>query len=318
MMFNRAIVRLGRLVNWGLVLIDRAPSDSGMVPEVVYVIGPPRSGSTLVMQTLTDAFDFGYISNGHCRWFGAPALAERWFRPLKNKQPSDYESQHGRTKQDSDPAECGAWWYRFFRRKPAYVTNHDVSERKMRAFRGSLARLQEAFGKPLIFKNLFASLRLEPMAHYVPEALYIVIERDWVDNAQSILKSRKDALGTYDRWWSVPPPNVDELEKLPPVQQVVGQIESIHRLIDEDIQRLGLEDRTFRVCYEEFCADVHGTLERFQAFLASHGVELERRCEVPTEFEVRRSVRIPQKMYDELVEEVACLQVSGRRQGESA
>jgi len=274
-------------------------------PEAIFVLGPPRCGSTLFIQTLTDAFDVGYLSNAHCRWFGAPVLLERLSRPLKDKQPSDYSSNHGRTKRDSDPAECGAWWYRFFRKRPAYVTNLDVSERKMRAFRSSLARLHEAFGKPLVFKNLYASLRLEPMAHYVPEALYIVIERDWVDNAQSILKGRQDALGTYDLWWSVPPPNVQALEKLTPVRQVVGQIESIHRLIDEDVERLGLEERVFRVRYEDFCGDVHGTLDRFQAFTTRHGIGLERRFEVPKRFSVSQSVKIPQPMYEEVQQEVA-------------
>ena len=187
----------------------------------------------------------------------------------------------------------------------------------MRAFHGSLARLQAAFGKPLVFKNLYVSLRLGPMARYVPEALYIVIERDWVDNAQSILKGRQDALGTYGAWWSVPPPNVQELEKLPLVQQVVGQIESVYRLIDQDIERLGLEDRVFRVRYEDFCADVHGTLARLQAFMARHGVELGRRFEVPERFEVSRSVKIPQPMYDEVVQEVVHRQSTQDQAGAS-
>ncbi|WP_163575251.1 sulfotransferase [Halomonas faecis] len=267
---------------------------------MVFIIGPPRSGSTLLMQTLTDAYDVGYLTNRHCRWFGAPALAERLYNPLGDKSPSDFQSNYGRTKKPSDPAECGAWWYRFFRRQPAYVTRGEVSERKMRAFSRSIASLQNTSGKPLIFKNLYASLRLDPMSVYLPEALYIVIERDLKDNAESILKGRKDALGSYQHWWSVPPPNVGALDELSPVQQAVGQIESIHELIDRDIERLGLEDRVFRVSYEDFCEDVHGTLYRFQDFMARHGIELERRFEVPYRFEIEHSQKIPQDMYEEL------------------
>jgi hypothetical protein len=99
------------------------------------------------------------------------------------------------------------------------------------------------------------------------------------------------------------------------VQQVVGQIEAIHRLIDKDINRLGLEDRIFRVRYEDFCGDVHGTLERFLTFMARHGVELERRFEVPERFKISRLIKIPQPMHEELVQEVKLRQSSHEEKG---
>lgn len=271
---------------------------------VVFLVGPPRSGSTLIMQVLCDAFKVGYISNQHCKWFGAPTAAERVFRPLAEKSPSDYASNHGRTTGQHAPSECGAWWYRFFQRDPAYVKLKDVSRRKMVAFRRSLEGLGKAVGRPLLFKNLYVGLRLEPISYYVPNALFVAIDRNWVDNGQSILRGRYDALGDYGQWWSVPPPDVDQLAKLKPVQQVVGQVQAIHTLINRDIERLGLEDRTFRVRYEEFCEDVHGTLAAFEAFMASHGVELERRFDVPTHFSINRYMKIPVPMYEELKAEV--------------
>nr|VFJ46300.1 MAG: Sulfotransferase family protein [Candidatus Kentron sp. FM]VFJ49550.1 MAG: Sulfotransferase family protein [Candidatus Kentron sp. FM]VFK07282.1 MAG: Sulfotransferase family protein [Candidatus Kentron sp. FM] len=280
---------------------------------VTFVIGPPRSGSTLAMQILTDAFPFGYLANRHCSWFGAPALAEYLFRPLDDRPRSDYLSRHGRANGEFAPSECGAWWYRFFRRKPAYVTLGDVTERKMKGFQRSTAALEAASGRPLIFKNLYAGLRLEPIAHYLPNALFVVMERDWLDNAQSILKGRHDALGNYGQWWSVPPPNVDDLSRLPPVRQVVGQIEAIHDLIDHDLERLGLEDRTFRIRYEDLCQDVHAMLERFRDFMANHGVPLDRRFDVPQRFEIDHSIKIPPEMYDELVAYLRALSMTEKR-----
>lgn len=280
-------------------MVAIAHEDSGSRAPV-FIIGPPRSGSTLLMQVLTDAFDVAYLTNSHCRWFGAPALAEVVLRPLKRKRPSDYRSQHGQTAHITAPAECGQWWYRFFRRAPAYVTGNDVSRRKMRAFQRSIIAMRKAVGRALIYKNLYASLRIEPIVQYVPNALFVVVERDWLGNAQSILKGRHDALGSYDKWWSVPPPNVDELSSLPPVEQVVGQIESIYELINRDVNHLGIESQVFRTQYEDFCRDVHGTLERFSNFMARHGVELKRRFEVPENFEVDHSVKIPKVMYEEL------------------
>ena len=269
--------------------------------QPLFIIGPPRSGSTLLMQVLTDAFNVGYLTNQHCQWFGAPAIADRVLSPLAAKQPSNYESRHGRTEQLSDPAECGTWWYRFFRREPPYVTQKDVNPRKMQAFRHSLQALEEATGRPLVFKNLYASLRIEPIALHVPNALFVIVERDLVDNAQSILKGRMDALGSYDPWWSVPPPNVAELESLRPVQQAVEQVRSVHSLITHDIERLGLKEQTFRINYEAFCQDVHGTLEDLKQFALKNNVTLLPRFEVPENFETRDDRKIPDAMYEELV-----------------
>lgn len=271
----------------------------------IFLIGPPRSGSTLAYQVFTDAFELGYLSNRHCTCYGWPALVEKIFCPSKRKQPSNYCSYYGQTASPLAPAECGQWWYRFFRRDPAYVTLADVDEKKMYAFQRSLFSLLAACGKSFIFKNLYACLRLEPIAEYVPRALFIVIERDWVDNAQSILNARKDASGSYDPWWSVPPPDVDKLSKLSPVEQVVGQIEAIHDLINKDVHRLGLESRTFRMKYDDFCNDVHGTLHRLEAFMAGHGIELQRRFVVPERFDVNRTIKIPLPMHKMLQEHVA-------------
>lgn len=281
----------------------------------VFIIGPPRCGSTLIMQTLVDAFDISYLSNAHCRWFGAPALFEKMWRPLASKKASDYTSVHGRTRADTDPAECGDWWYRFFPKQPAYVTKKDVNPRKMMAFRRSLAALAKSSGKPLVFKNLYASLRLEPIVAYVPRALFVLIERDLLDNAQSILRGRQDVYGSYEPWWSVPPPDVTYLSALPPVQQVVGQIESIHELINRDIERLGLAEKTFRTRYEDFCRDVNATLEQFNVFMASHGIDLQRRFEVPGSFTPDHSVKIPASMYKELKSKVEAKRALTAREG---
>ena len=267
----------------------------------IFVIGPPRSGSTLLMQVLTDAFNVGYLTNQHCQWFGAPAIADRILNPLAAKRPSNYKSRHGRTEQMSDPAECGAWWYRFFRREPAYVTKQDVNPRKMRAFRHSLQALEEAMERPLVFKNLYASLRIEPIVQHVPNALFVIVERDLVDNAQSILKGRMDALGSYEPWWSIPPPNAAELQSLKPVQQAAEQVRSVHSLITNDIERLELKGQTFRLNYETFCQDVHGTLKDLKQFALKNNVTLSPRFEVPAHFETRHDRKIPDAMYEELV-----------------
>jgi LPS sulfotransferase NodH len=269
----------------------------------IFFLGAPRSGSTLMMQVITDALDVGYISNRHCQWFGAPALAEWLFHPARLKPSSSYCSRYGVTNDPFEPAECGRWWYRFFRRNPPYVTLDEVEPKKMIAFRRSVAALTNVFDRPVIFKNLYASLRIQAIAHYLPESLFIVTHRNEVDNGHSLLEVRESVFNDYQRWWSMEPPGTEGLKQLPAHQQVIEQIRHIHATIDRDMATSGVAAlRRLDLHYEEFCAEPLRTLADVQAFLAGHGCNLEQRGQFPEPFTRREKIRIDKDLYDAMVE----------------
>ncbi len=286
-----------------------APSHKEQFPfSPIFIVGAPRSGSTLLFQVLTDALDFGYLSNAHCRFFGSPALAERLLRPLKNKKKSDYTSFHGQTKGWAAPSECGAWWYRFFRHDPAYVTLQDVDPKKMINFRRSLLALTKIAGKPVLFKNLYASLRMEAIGRYIPEALFIVIKRDVFFNAASILAGRKKTFGTYNKWWSVPPPNVDSLLNTNPAHQVVGQINSIYEEIERVVQGGYVDhERVLYIKYEDLCTNSYFVLAKIEQFVKENGIMLKRRFDIPGSFPVDRNVNL-----DEEIASLLCAELDSR------
>ena len=259
----------------------------------IFIIGAPRSGSTLLCQVLTDAFDVAYLCNYHCDFFGMPAVAERLKKPLKKRKKSDYSSKYGKVEGIASPAECGEWWYRFFPRDPAYVTLNTVNRKKMQYFRRSLLALTSSTSKPVLLKNLYASIRLGAISKIVPEALYIVITRNEFYNACSILEGRMQALGCYDTWWSVPPSDVKKLKKLPPEEQAVQQIRGIQRDINTAIQDGSIDKKNIlQIKYETFCTDVHGSMKNIESFFSNHNVQISRKFDVPTEFTIDTSTNI--------------------------
>ena len=269
----------------------------------IFVIGAPRSGSTLITQVITDAFDIGYLSNQHCKFFGSPVLADKLFHPLRAKTPSEYTSKYGNTKKLYAPAECGEFWYRFFRRVPAYVTTADVRDNEMNCFRKTVSALMKTQNKPILFKNLFATLRIRPINKYIPEALFIIIKRDEVDNGHSILRARMKVHGDYSVWWSVPPPNIKVLQNLPPEQQVIEQIRQLNALIERDIEEGKMDaGRFLTVNYEAFCGDVHSQLERIDEFFQIHGMKIKRLFNVPTTFTKVNKIKIDAGLYKKMVD----------------
>lgn len=278
-------------------------SDLALRHPPIFFLGPPRSGSTLAIQVLTDTLDLGYISNRHCTWFGAPAIAERLFAPTTDRPRSDYQSAQGETRGDFAPAECGQWWYRFFRRKPPYVTLDQVDPNRMHQFRRSIAALTDAFDRPVVFKNLYASLRIQAIAHYIPESLFIVMHRNEVDNGHSLLEARYERFNDYSRWLSVEPPGVERLKALPPHEQVIEQIRHTHKTINSDFEMAGVDSRRrFDLVYEDFCNDPSDIIKQIEEFLNQNNCKVPRRAQAPQGFTPREEVRIDHGLYDQLVE----------------
>lgn len=264
----------------------------------VFILGAPRCGSTLLYQLMLDCFDLGYISNLHCKFHGAPSIAERIFRPSRGRRPSTFESDHGRISGWGSPSECGDYWYRFFPRTPQYATLESVSRDCVPNLRRSMRAMGAAMGKPLIFKNLPCSLRLGPIMKALPESVFIVVQRDRLENAHSILEARMNLFGNYDEWFSVEPPEYDSLKSRPVHEQVAVQVQSIHRLIDE--ARGTASGRFLDVEYEDICTDTREALDRCGAFLKSHGIVAERTGQVPKSFEIIRPVPIDEQIYENL------------------
>lgn len=272
---RRAFSALEALMGMGAKRLRYAP---------VFIIGPPRSGSTLLYQLLVERFQFGFLSNWHSRYFFGPAVAELLFRPLESRRPLDYVSNYGEVAGDWAPSECGHFWYRFFRRQPMYVPGTAVNQKSMRRMRTAVNALVRAFNRPVLFKNMNCALRLEPLCANLPEAVFIVTSRDEEANAQSIINARRKLYGSEDVWYSLEPPDVEELKKLAPSDQARQQVRSIHCLIRKDIEVLGA-GKFLEVSYADVCAEPEAVMMRIKKFLSGHGIYVADRGNVPEKFD---------------------------------
>ena len=253
----------------------------------IFILGAPRCGSTLLSQVLIQSLDVGYFSNVHAQFYGAPSLVE-WASTFLNYVPQlEFESTYGRTKGWSAPAENGEFWYRFFRRRPAYVPHGEIDPKQAQAFRRSLFRFVRRCKRPVVLKNLYVALRLEVLRAYLPEARYIVLHRNTLENAQSILNARLKATGCYKNWWSVDTPNRRQLSAKDPAQQVLGQIQSIYQLIQrEESQSYRPEEKFLHLSYEELCEDPPGCIEKVMTFVPNLSLRPNGFDALPDRFEI--------------------------------
>jgi LPS sulfotransferase NodH len=294
-----ALIRLRKL-NRVLDRVETALGDGGDAPlhhAPLFIVGAPRTGSTLLYQLVVEAFDVGYLSNRHCRLWGMPSLVERFRRPLP---PGAYESRFGRTSGPASPSECEQFWYRFFRRSPQYLPLEEADPAHLRRLRAAVRSLGNAAGRPLVFKNLLNTLRLRPLATALPEAVFVEIRRDLVATATSLLAGRKQLFGDYGHWWSSEPPEIARLRALPPEQQVVEQIRAVEALAARDRQAIG-GARFLELRYDDVCDDPARALASIAELAERNGFQLARRRDVPAKFPRSEPAKIDRDLHDRLL-----------------
>lgn len=204
----------------------------------VFIIGPPRSGSTILYQLITNFLDVSYIDNlihlSRKNLFFGFWLSNRFF---KNKIHNNFKSDYGNTQKFglNAPSEGGRIWYRWFSKDKIYFETGSLSDNQINQIRNLFNAIINRYDKPVVIKNLMFSERINALYEVFPNAKLIVITRSPDYNSQSIMSARLK--NPDDDWWSAKPKNYKELLNLSFTEQCVSQVYYIEKQIFEDIKQ---------------------------------------------------------------------------------
>ena len=262
-----AVMPAGRLCQ-SLVCKDlaRAEIETG----IVFIVGAPRTGTTLFYQILTNMLNVGYLSNlsnlFYHSLFSGMMLHDRIYgdRPHNN-----FTSDNGRTRGWINVNESGKFWYQWYPKDACSLTDDVLYEIDFSSMVNTVRNIQHRLKKPLVFKNQTNSQRVASLAKLFPDSVFIHVVRDPFPVAKSIIRQRKRFLGSVDNWYSIKPVNYEQIKDLDYVEQVVRQIHGVDRMIEHALQRLEPE-RWMKVDYEDVrgswpdaVAQAKDRLERF-------------------------------------------------------
>jgi hypothetical protein len=246
--------------------------DGPLKMPVIFVVGVPRSGTTITTQILSQGLDVGYVNNLAARFWMNPLIGVRFAEQvLGNKRESTFASEYASTGNLTDIHEFGYFWrYHLKLSGIEDILARDFSDDRINweELIRSLSSLQHYFGKPMVFKNIFGAYCMGIFASKMP-TLWVNVERNPMDNALGVLRARRNILADPSIWWSTVPLDYDELKGLTPHGQVAGQVATLRQFYRKELDGLPTANR-FDFAYDDLCRSPKDVLTRLSAHVKEH------------------------------------------------
>lgn len=254
-------------------LLASAPEDDDADPVVrsapiVYIVGAPRSGTTLLSQLASKYLDIGYINNLVARFWLRPRVGIELSRICLGdgaRASIALRSAYGTTADIAGPHEFGYFWRHWLPLDAA--PTHHLSDEMLAGVDGAgLRRALEVeilggFGGAAVFKNVICGFHGRFLTGIHPASLFVHISRDPIATAGSILRARHERYGSLDAWWSLKPAAMDQvLRPGHPAEEVARQVHHCRREMDLELSSPGV--RRLNMTYERLCADPERELGR--------------------------------------------------------
>lgn len=254
---------------------------------VVFIVGPPRSGTSLFYELLVTHYHLAFFSNlAHRFWRTPAAVTQLGAGIIRNRRPL-FQSAYGHIPGWSAPNE-GGWIWRRWLKDGDWMDERAASGLPLAEMRATIGAIEAVMGAPFVNKNVMHANRIRLLNLAFPGCLFLEVWRDPVETARSIIRAERKEKGPQkhpDNWWSVRPSTArpgDVVERA--AVQVTGVIADIAR----DSRYLN-RDCLHRVDYARLCAAPAEVMAEVASFLNGRGLVLQTRAEIPARFDLALS-----------------------------
>ncbi len=243
------------------------PSAPRMPPT--FMVGAPRSGTTLASLHVLVTFELAYvpqISKRHSRSplaHGRRALAREPWIP-------NYSNRFGESDQDAAPSDG---WSLFERPFGSYREARAVHAARARSLPPLVAGFERMFDAPFFLKNNANSMRIEALAELFPDAFFVHVTRALPETVASLLEARALHGVRLGEWWSAAPPQFLAHTFSSEVEQAAVTVAGIETYVRERLARCAPQ-RSLEIRYDDFCGSPQQLTNWIRERYAEANVEL--------------------------------------------
>jgi LPS sulfotransferase NodH len=250
------------------------------IDKPIVIFGMERSGTTLLYSLLANHPDPYWLSRLDSVLPSAPCISSMARRVISVLFKSTYVAIPGAISTSRGaiaPSECLPYWRKIFRwgTEDDYLIQDDrfteeylTSQEMVRIRRDLRMRLFIMGKKRLLFKQPGFSLKIRYLNALFPDARFIHVLRNPIDNFASLMRAKRAAGG---RFWGIKVPGWRTFEG-DLAEQTLFQLRSVLDIIDEDMRAIpDWRQRFMRIHYEDLVEDPHGTIQAVSRFVSLDG-----------------------------------------------
>ena len=242
---------------------------------IVFIIGPPRSGTTLLLQTFASSGVISYPTNFMSRFYKTPTVGARLQQMLTEEQFAfrdefddidkkiNFFSRNGKTRGLLAPNEFNYVWKKIVPDEGALANIYGgfTPDDGISKLRQSFSAVASVFGKPFALKSIIFNHRIDLLIKLAERPLIVQMTREPEQVIASMLAARERQFGDKRAWYSYKVPEYRQLRDLAPEEQVAGQIHSLETAIEKGLSEIPVKNK-LSISYREFCEDPRSNFDR--------------------------------------------------------
>ena len=263
----------------------------------VFVVGAPRSGTTLLTQWLAYTGLFGYPTNFISRFYKAPYLG-KVIQDILTKEEYDYKGELSDLKAPKDKyksvlgktvghAEPNSFWYMWRRFLPVqeieYISPDDEEKVDAEGLLNAVACLEKGYDKPVLLKGKMLQFNIDILGKIFPRSLILFVNRSEAHNVESIARARIKYKGGIEKWFEAKPPEYKNIAKMSPINQIVEQVRCTNRSIENGLRKAD-NISSIRISYENFCDNPESVFRMIRQEMKELDYILDKKYNGPVEF----------------------------------
>jgi hypothetical protein len=259
----------------------------------IFIVAPPRSGSTLLYLLAAQKFHLSYFSNFSMMCPESPGVLTLLGAPFGAcSGGATLENDFGETSGWNAPNQGYRAWNRWFPTDRDYLDPSEVSARARRQIRQTVSVIEKATRSPFINKWQRNATRVQALRAVFPEAVFLQLRRDPILTVQSILFARRKLLAKDSEWFSAMPRSYVNDSRKNHLRQAAEQVALLEMDLDEDKKAVGY-DRFFVLSYQDLCRNAEAALEAFSSWYTLRtSVHLRHRQSLNVDLTENKSIRI--------------------------